>query len=133
MKVILDACAIIAYLRDEKGADIVESALISEECFAHAINICEVYKDCLSRSNNYIKADQELKDLYLTGLKILEDMDENLWKDVAKLKIEVKKISYADCFALSITNRIGGVLYSSDHHEFDKIAANGKYSICFIR
>ncbi len=47
--VILDACAVIAYLRDEEGADTVESALISEECCIHAINMCEVYKDCLSR------------------------------------------------------------------------------------
>jgi hypothetical protein len=30
MKVVLDACAIIAYLRDEEGADIVESALMEK-------------------------------------------------------------------------------------------------------
>ena len=44
MTFVLDACAIIAYLRDEEGADVVESALLGDDaCVAHAVNVCEVY------------------------------------------------------------------------------------------
>ncbi len=32
MTIIFDACALIAFLRDEAGADIVEAALIHESC-----------------------------------------------------------------------------------------------------
>ncbi|MBF0376796.1 MAG: PIN domain-containing protein [Desulfamplus sp.] len=133
MPVILDACAIIAYLRDEDGGDIVESALISEECFIHAINICEVYKDCLSRGENKHEADQIIEDLYSIGLVVCEDMDTALWKEAASLKATIRRISYADCLALSMTARLNGTLFSSDHHEFDIIADKGFYSIRFIR
>lgn len=56
MTVILDACALIAFLRDEAGADIVEAALIHESCVIHAINMCEVYKDCLARNESRLEA-----------------------------------------------------------------------------
>ncbi len=131
--IILDACALIAYLRDEDGADDVEAALLLEECFIHAINMCEVYKDCLSRGEDRTEADQLLDDLYETGLVVREDMDANLWKEAAELKAQVRRISYADCIALSTSKRLNGVLYSSDHHELDPIAENGVYSVHFIR
>lgn len=42
---VLDASAMIAFLRGETGADIVERALDTNSgslCTAHAINVCEV-------------------------------------------------------------------------------------------
>lgn len=44
---VLDASAIIAWLRDEPGADVVDNAIkdINSQCIAHAINLCEVYYD----------------------------------------------------------------------------------------
>jgi PIN domain nuclease of toxin-antitoxin system len=44
---VLDACAIIAFLKGEAGADVVENALLDRgsQCMAHAINLCEVYYD----------------------------------------------------------------------------------------
>ncbi len=42
---VLDACAMIAYLRNEVGRDVVEAVLIDSSglCMAHAINLCEVF------------------------------------------------------------------------------------------
>jgi PIN domain nuclease of toxin-antitoxin system len=131
--VILDACAVIAYLRDEEGADVVESALISEKCFIHAINMCEVYKDCLSRGENRKDADLLLEDLYLTGLVVREDMDAAIWKESAEFKATIRRISYADCLALSITKRLCGTLYTSDRHELEPVAEKGICPIYFIR
>lgn len=47
MTYVLDACAMIAYLRGEVGADVVSAVLLnsSHESFAHALNVCEVYYD----------------------------------------------------------------------------------------
>ena len=44
---VLDASAMIAYLRDEPGAGIVAEALLDPEsqCYAHALNLCEVFYD----------------------------------------------------------------------------------------
>ena len=47
MNRVLDACAMIAFLRGEPGADVVRAILHnpSDACYAHAINLCEVYYD----------------------------------------------------------------------------------------
>jgi PIN domain nuclease of toxin-antitoxin system len=44
---VFDACAMIAYLRGEPGTDVVREILHdpANHCFAHAINLCEVYYD----------------------------------------------------------------------------------------
>lgn len=131
MLVVLDACAIIAYFRDEPGAKVVEEALLNEECFVHAINLCEVYRDCLARGENPETADSLLADVADVGVTCREDLDAPLWKHAAKLKN--RTIAYNDCFALAFTKRLGGVLYTADHKEFEPFAASGDYSIQFIR
>lgn len=129
---VLDACAIIAYLRDEAGADVVETALNNDECIVHALNMCEVYKDCLARGENKQKADQLLLDLQSIGLNSCEEMDEELWKNAALLKSK-HKMSLADCFALSLAARKNGKLLTSDHHELDSLVDKGICAIEFIR
>lgn len=44
---VLDACAMIAWLRDEPGADVVDGYVrnVNAQGLAHAINLCEVYYD----------------------------------------------------------------------------------------
>jgi PIN domain nuclease of toxin-antitoxin system len=133
MQPVLDACAIIAFLRGEDGADIVEAALVDGNCLVHAVNLCEVYKDCLVRGENNLDADKLLSDLYSTGLQCREDMDAEFWKFAAHLKAKYRKISLADCYALSLTSRIGGQLLSSDHHELEPLKDEGICNIAFIR
>jgi len=43
----LDASAMIAFLRDELGAQVVAEALLDpdSQCHAHALNLCEVFYD----------------------------------------------------------------------------------------
>ena len=132
MPSVLDACAIIAYLRDENGADAVETALNNDECIIHALNMCEVYKDCLARGEDKQKADQLLLDLQSVGLNSCEEMDEELWKDAALLKSK-HKVSLADCFALSLASRKSSRLLTSDHHELDSLVGKGICDIEFIR
>ncbi len=133
MPIVLDACAIIAYLRNEQGADIVESVLLNDTCVAHAINLYEVYKDCLVRGESEVLADEILDDLESIGLGFREDMDPAMWKRAATLKMEIGRISIADCLALTLSERIEGTLYTSDHHELDPVEAQGIISIRFIR
>lgn len=44
---VLDACAMIAFLRAEQGGDLVQAILRNpeNECFAHAVNLVEVHYD----------------------------------------------------------------------------------------
>ncbi|MBD3183402.1 PIN domain-containing protein [Candidatus Poribacteria bacterium] len=126
---VLDACAIIAFLRDEKGADVVMSLLLKENCMAHAINLCEVYYDCLLRGDNESTANELIADLKSLDLIFREDMDEQFWKMVALYKARIRKSSLnvplADCFVLSLAEREKATIVTSDHHEFDLILKNG--------
>jgi PIN domain nuclease of toxin-antitoxin system len=133
MTVILDACAMIAYLRNEEGADMVETALLESDCVAHAINLYEVYKDCLYRGEDPSVADRLIDDLASIGVVSCDDMDPALWKNAAALKNRLRNIAIPDCFALAVTERLQGVLYTSDHKEFDPVHSQGTHSISFIR
>jgi len=71
MNIVLDACAVIAFFRNEEGGDIVEQFLIDPDCnsYIHAINLCEVYYDFV-RSNNQVYAEQIISELKLAGVII---------------------------------------------------------------
>lgn len=130
---ILDSSAMIAYLRKEKGADVVKQILTDPtvECYAHAINLCEVYYDAL-RVGGVTEAEKSMQDLF--ALKVIErnDFDEAFWKEVAHLKAN-HRASLADFCAVVLANRLNGTFLTADHHEFDKIAQDKVCSIQFIR
>ncbi len=130
---ILDASAIIAWLRNEPGADVVDHALrdANSQCLAHAINLCEVYYDA-HRNSGAAHAESVVSDLAAVGVVERNDFDQAFWKEAAKLKAG-GGVSLADCFAITLTNRVGGALLTSDHHEMDKLAAAGICQITFIR
>ncbi len=134
MPIVLDACALIAYLMDEDGADVVENLLNDEECYIHALNMSEVYKDYLTRNNSIEEANQLVEDLTVSaGIKIYKQFDDSIWKRAAILKYQVRRISLADCVGLSLSEKLNVSFYTSDHHEMDKLADQGSYNINFIR
>ena len=65
---VLDASAIIAWLRAEPGADVVDAAIrdLNSQCLAHAINLCEVYYDA-HRNAGEAHADSIINDLNAGG------------------------------------------------------------------
>ena len=130
---VLDASAMIAWLRNEPGADVVDNAIkdFTSQCLAHSINLCEVYYDA-HRNRSEAHADSVINDLAAVGLIERNDFDQAFWKDAGKLKAG-GGISLADCLAITLTNRAGGTLLTSDHHEMDRVAAAGVCSITFIR
>lgn len=133
MIIVLDASAMIAFLRDERGGSVVETFLTDgmDTCVAHAINLCEVYYDFF-RSADEATAKAAIADLEDLGVIVREDMDREFWQEVGRYKA-TNKASLADCTAIALANRVGGELVTSDHHEFDAIAANGVCQIRFIR
>jgi PIN domain nuclease of toxin-antitoxin system len=130
---VLDACAMIAFLKGEEGADVVENALLDQDsqCMAHAINLCEVFYD-FQRAGGESAAADAIADMRTLGLVERDDFDEPFWRAAGKLKAQ-GGISLADCFAITLTSRVGGTLLTSDHHEMDTIAAAGICPIIFIR
>ena len=130
---VLDACALIAYLRGEVGGAIVDSMLrdAKSECLIHAVNLCEVYYQ-LIRDSDELTAGQVIADLQAAGLIVRSDMDEPFWQSVGQLKAR-GGISLADCFCIALAMRASGQVVTSDHHEFDPLVPLGLCPIHFIR
>ena len=133
MNYVFDASALIAYLRNEPGAESVEGLLKDTEnsCQVHGLNLCEVYYDFL-RSADEATAENVTQGLIGIGLSICEDMDEAFWKEVARLKAR-HRISLADCCCLALARRVGAEVVTTDHHEFDPLVQANLCPILFIR
>jgi PIN domain nuclease of toxin-antitoxin system len=71
---VLDACAMIAWLSNEHGADVVDRAVrdVNSQCLAHAINLCEVFYDAY-RNAGEAQAQSLLSDL--RAVQIIERND----------------------------------------------------------
>lgn len=134
MNIILDACAIIAFFRDEMGAENVENFLFDSDnhCLIHIINLCEIYYE-FYRSGGENEAEKIIKELDDMNVKIRFDLTPNFWRQVSKYKATIKRISLADCFALTLANQEKGILVTSDRKEFEPIIPLNICPIQFIR
>ena len=133
MSTVIDASALIAFLRDEPGSDVVENVLSApKKCYAHALNLCEVYYDFF-RASNQDTAEAAISDLFGLGIEERADMDGEFWREVGRLKAVHRKVSLADCCALALAQRLGAHLVSADRHEFEPILLAGICQIDFIR
>lgn len=134
MDFVLDASAMIAYLRNEPGAERVQQALLdsSQRCFAHALNLCEVFYD-FHRAADQETALNALTDLRKAGVIENSDIDPQFWQTAGMLKANHRRISLADCFALTLSGRLGATILTADHHEFDPLVERGIAQIQFIR
>lgn len=131
--VVLDASAMIAFLRGEPGAEIVAEHLLhpNARCLAHSLNLCEVFYD-FYRSGGANEASSAIADLVRIG--VVEDSTvTGAWQRAGALKAVYRRVSLADCFAIELVRRTGGSLLTADHHEFDALMEQNLCSITFIR
>lgn len=134
MNYVLDACAMIAFLGNEVGADIVVDCLNEPgaRCHAHAINLCEVYYDAHRRSGEQA-AREAIDDLLQLGVLEHAGFERGFREVVGNFKAVYKKGSLADFCAVALTKEMNATLLTSDHKELDPIAAAGICNIRFIR
>jgi PIN domain nuclease of toxin-antitoxin system len=130
---VLDACAIIAFLRDEAGAVVVEKILSEEPptCMVHAVNLCEVYYDFVKRSGEEAAA-AAIDLIRSIGVIVREDMDEAFWQQAGRYKARFR-IALGDAFALSLADRFGAKIVTSDRADFEPVLQAGACSVAFIR
>jgi len=131
-KYVLDACALLAMLRNESGADKVAATINAAnegeaEVTMHKANLLEVYYD-LYRTLGKEKAALVLGEIKKRPIKINAEITDEVFEEAGRLKA-LYKISFADSFALAQSIIADGELLTSDHHEFDAI--EGKESVRF--
>jgi predicted nucleic acid-binding protein len=133
---VLDACSLIAYYNDEKGAEKIES-LIDEvvdgysTASIHKINLFEVYYDLL-RSSNEEKTKTSMELFAASRITIIDEITDEIMKEAARFKLSYK-ISVADAFALATAKLENATLVTADHHEFDIIDEADELSILWFR
>jgi PIN domain nuclease of toxin-antitoxin system len=134
MSTVFDASALIALLRDEPGAEVVQSLLQAspQENFVHALNLCEVYYDFWRASGRDV-AEAAIADLLAIGIQERNDLDPEFWREVGRIKAVHRPVSPADCCALGLAGRLGARLATADRHEMEPLLPQEPFQIAFIR
>ena len=96
-----------------------------------AVNLCEVYYDCL-RVKGVEEARRLLSEIEGLPLTVLRVVDNPLIEMAGRFKV-AENVSLADAFALAASRLLDARLMSSDHHEFDSISVKGEISFDWIR
>ena len=131
---IFDASALLAYLRAEPGGEFVHDPLKNpaHACFVHAMNLCEVYYD-FYRSQGEAAASAVVDEFLQLGLILRSDLSREFWQSVGAVKAIQRRVSLADCFAITLSQILGGSVLTCDHHEFDSVVAKQLCHVTFIR
>ncbi len=130
---ILDACALLALLKNEPGGSVIETRLLDPAvtCYVHSITLCEVYYQ-LIREAGEPYARQTIADLLASGIIERDDMNSSFWQSVGQLKAR-GGISLADCFCLALAIKLSGQVVTCDHGEFDPLVPLNICPIFFFR
>jgi len=114
--IVLDSWAIMAYLEDEPGGDIVSDAIADahEEdipLLMSVLNVGEVWY-VIARETATADAETAVAQRRQLGIEFIA-ADWHLAKEAARYKAK-HKMSYADCFAAALTKQKDAVLLTGD-------------------
>jgi len=128
---VLDACALVALLKNEKGADNVVAAYKKAEndeaqIIINRINLLEVYYGFYRESGKEYA--ENIIDSVSKSIVSISEFDKSLFNEAGRLKASYR-ISLADSIVLAQSIVSSGILLTADHHEFDVI--EGKEPIRF--
>jgi predicted nucleic acid-binding protein len=129
----LDACAVIAYLRKEPGAEVLGRIIEQPDTFLamHICNLGEVYYDFF-RSEGRDAADMAWTKAVGLPLFLRHDTDDSFIQRVGIIKVE-ERVSFADAFALALAERCSIPLVTTDHHEFGPVEQKGHFRFLWLR
>ena len=133
---VCDACALIAFLDDEQGADITEKILRKAEIgkckiYINKLNLLEIYYGVF-RKFGQVKAEEVLGKITVLPMKIIEKISDKVFKETGRIKA-IYKVSLADSIALAEAKTKKAKLLTADHHEFDAIEAHEDINFYWIR
>jgi len=133
---VLDACAMLAVLSNEAGADVVEekyeeAASGKAALMINKVNLLEVYYN-LYRTYDKERAYEIYYEIKRLPIKIVHEISDEVFVQAGRLKATYK-ISLADSIALAQALVSGGELLTADHHEFNAIEGNEPIVFRWIR
>jgi len=132
---VMDACALIAFLRNEPGADIVTDLLRDAEVghitvYMNRLNLLEVYYDAY-RVDGKQNADIEQKLIQKLPITIRAGLSDATFLEAGRMKASYK-MSLADAVAVAEASALGATLITADY-EFDVVEKQERITFQWIR
>jgi len=133
---ILDACALIAAVKQEDGAftvaELYEEAVIgTANIIINKVNLLEVYYG-FRREHGKEYADTILNSV-INSIVEISDISIETLVEAGRIKSQYRRISLADSIVLAETSNRNGTLVTSDHHEMDVLDKAGIVKFLWIR
>jgi predicted nucleic acid-binding protein len=117
---VLDACALIAYLAEEKGKgyEAVNEVFtrIEEDditLYMSVFNLIEVYYDCIKKYGAVEQADEIMRDIDELPIEIIKTVSHTVYRETARLK-GFYRISLADAVACATAKSLGAIVITKD-------------------
>jgi predicted nucleic acid-binding protein len=123
---VLDACALLAVIKDEPRTNSIDLAYKEAEdgnarLLINRVNLLEVYY-VLIYEFGVDTADRLLTEITESVIEIA-DLNKKSLVEAGRIKTSYK-LSLADAIALAEASINGGTLFTADHHEMDKVEQN---------
>ena len=133
---ILDACALIAYFKQEPGFEAViqffDRATDEDISLSmHKLNLLEVYYG-FYRDDGKEQAEAVLGDSLSLPVRIVDDLNDTLFREAGRLKASYD-ISFADSIVLALAKVMDGSIITADRHEFEALENKETLNFSWIR
>lgn len=132
MTSVLDASAVVCWLRQEMGAERVVAILEGDDpVLLHVVNLLEVGYIVFQKAG--LAFGEILERLAAAGVELVRELDDATLGRAVDLKLHQTPISLADAVAVALAITRGATLVTTDHAELDKVAQAGICQIEFLR
>jgi hypothetical protein len=85
------------------------------------------------RASGETTAYAAINDLVALGITERNDMEPDFWRSMGRFKAIHKRVSLADCAALTLARELEGILLTADRHELQPLSVLSICEIKFIR
>lgn len=115
MKYVLDACALIAFFRDEPGSGNMEGILAEPgaELHIHAVNLLEIHYKMASYGGE-LSAQEFLDDMTILNIQVHETLGGDMRERASCFKTRYPFLSLADSVCVALADLIGAAVVTSD-------------------
>jgi predicted nucleic acid-binding protein len=124
---VLDACALLSFLNNEPGSDIVDNLLVNAiddktAVYMNIVNLIEVHYANI-RSLGLDRATVILDTILAAPIQVVSVFSNTLFQQSSRLKAAYK-CSLADAIGLATAIELSCQFVTSDHHELEAVAEN---------
>jgi len=123
---VLDACALIAILKGENGAEAVDNFFQQAArgdvmlCMS-IVNLLEVYYGFIG-DIGLLETRDMMNTVYSSPIAVIDTISPQVYHEAARLKGTYHRLSLADAVGVATAIECNGIFVTADHHELETIA-----------